>query len=444
MFFTTDQIESLAPKPEAFKAGSKLSGGTQWIETGVSSRAIWGKIKGSGIQPYFTQIDLLNFATKCTCPSRQFPCKHGIGLLLFYAGKTSVDPEAEPDWVVDWIDKRKHKEVAKVERVLTEAEQEKRESEKEKRIENRKALITSGVDDLDLWLLDLMKKGLLELPNIPKHQFKNLAARMVDAKAPGLASLVKALGEVTNRPIEIWYYEAQEIIAKLYLLLQAWKNYDSLTPDYQATIKSMVGWSQSPKELLESTDAIARDGNWLVLGQEREFMDDLLVMRTWFYGIESGISCYELTFAFGNNPIEIKYVPGTILNATMVFFNGVLLQRCLVKKVSETDQQIRHEISKMSDFIALSEVMRYRKSIMPWVNNETFLVENIDIVQQKKNNFLRDRNNNLIKIHPLFDELKMKQWILTTGNHKVDAAIVVKEDLVLPIGFFKFTQYQVI
>ncbi len=44
-----------------------------------------GLCQGSGRQPYQARVDLAEPAFKCSCPSRKFPCKHGLALLLLFA-----------------------------------------------------------------------------------------------------------------------------------------------------------------------------------------------------------------------------------------------------------------------------------------------------------------------------------------------------------------------
>jgi len=97
---TEKQIEGLSPYPAAFVAGKKLSAKENWQNLSSSERAIWGAIKGSGKSHYLTQIDTINIAYKCTCPSRQFPCKHSIALLLLVSSQPSaVTASEEPEWV---------------------------------------------------------------------------------------------------------------------------------------------------------------------------------------------------------------------------------------------------------------------------------------------------------------------------------------------------------
>jgi len=82
---TEDQILTLAPDEASKKSGKDLANPSKWVSKGANEKALWGEAQGSGSKPYQTQVDLVNIAFKCSCPSRKFPCKHGLGLLLFNA-----------------------------------------------------------------------------------------------------------------------------------------------------------------------------------------------------------------------------------------------------------------------------------------------------------------------------------------------------------------------
>ena len=115
MNFSEEQILSMAPDESSRKAGKELANPSKWLNRSHSERALWGECQGSGKYPYQTQIDLTNVSFKCTCPSRKFPCKHGLGLLLTFArDKKSFKEESEPGWVTEWLDRREEREEKKV------------------------------------------------------------------------------------------------------------------------------------------------------------------------------------------------------------------------------------------------------------------------------------------------------------------------------------------
>src|SRR5688500_20363143 len=52
--------------------------------------------------------DLRDMGNKCTCPSRKFPCKHVLGLLWLNAEAIVPFPPADtPEWVSDWLGRRR-------------------------------------------------------------------------------------------------------------------------------------------------------------------------------------------------------------------------------------------------------------------------------------------------------------------------------------------------
>ena len=107
---TEEQIIQLAPDAASVKAGKGLATRAKWVLLEHSDRAIWGHCQGSGKTPYQTVIDTKNVAFKCSCPSRKFPCKHGLGLLFLYAAQAEQFKEAdEPEWVTSWLSKREEK-----------------------------------------------------------------------------------------------------------------------------------------------------------------------------------------------------------------------------------------------------------------------------------------------------------------------------------------------
>ncbi|WP_449352595.1 SWIM zinc finger family protein, partial [Streptomyces shaanxiensis] len=112
--WTADQVLALAPDAASRKAGSKLGAAGPWSEAGSSEEGtVWGLCKGSGSKPYQTVIDIADAAGpayKCSCPSRKFPCKHALGLLLLWAGgEGAVPPGPAPDWAEQWIEGRRQR-----------------------------------------------------------------------------------------------------------------------------------------------------------------------------------------------------------------------------------------------------------------------------------------------------------------------------------------------
>jgi len=444
VILSENQIEKLAPKPTAFKAGQKLSSASKWSKLARSGRALWGEIKGSGSKPYLTEVDLEDLAFKCSCPSRQFPCKHAIALLLVRAQLgDQIAVELEPEWVQDWLDKRREKAAKpkKEEKDYTPEEQERQAKGKAKRQESRMVKVNAGVEELERWLEDLIRVGLLDLPNRPTKDFETMAARLVDAQATGLAGWIRSLGQLSFGEPDKWQKEAMSILGKLFALVQAWKNYPQLSPVWQLSLKNLLGWSQSPKELKTDTEALAIEDDWIVLGQEKEHYDGLEIERTWLWGCSSNQSALNLSFGNTFSPIVSQFVTGTILQANLAFFPAVLPQRAVLRMQNRLLPSLQQYPEFVEDGRALLSSEADQLAINPWLNNQAYLLAQSRLIREEEEWYLLDQSKKLIPLVSNFPVDKLMYLLALLGAERRDMALVLRNRKALPLGLFHDQQY---
>src|SRR6478752_7814783 len=92
--WTQKAVEDAAPDASSLTAARKLATQGPWSQTGSTDALLWGKCQGSGKTPYQVSIDLTGPAYRCSCPSRKFPCKHALALLLLWTSGTGSVAEA--------------------------------------------------------------------------------------------------------------------------------------------------------------------------------------------------------------------------------------------------------------------------------------------------------------------------------------------------------------
>lgn len=98
---TKESVLLLAPDSKSVKAAEGLATTTMWTDLGKAGSVLWGLCKGSGSQPYQTQVDTSKPRLECNCPSRKRPCKHALALALLYAESPDVLTGATvPGWVI--------------------------------------------------------------------------------------------------------------------------------------------------------------------------------------------------------------------------------------------------------------------------------------------------------------------------------------------------------
>jgi hypothetical protein len=330
MAFSEEQIAALAPDASALKSGRDLAQPGKWQLRGRSDKALWGHCQGSGSLPYQTQIDLQNIAFKCNCPSRKFPCKHGLGLLLLYVRQpNSFTADAEPDWVNDWLKKR----TGKTEKEAAQKDKPVDAEARAKRIDARNKKVIDGADDLHFWIKDLVRTGLVSVPEKAFSFWREPAKRMVDAQAPGLAGMVKNLGAV-NYYADGWQYDLLNRLVKIYTVCEGFKNLETMPAGFDDEIKTAVGFNQLKEELLAQTGVT---DHWIVINRSSEKDEQITVNRYWLHGINTGKYAMVLQFIVaGQLGDELNLVAGACIKAELVFYKGVNNYRALIKQQSGT------------------------------------------------------------------------------------------------------------
>ncbi|MGW4083737.1 SWIM zinc finger family protein [Streptomyces sp. NPDC004822] len=318
--WTADQVLALAPDAASRKAGSKLGAAGPWSEAGNSDEGtVWGLCKGSGSKPYQTVIDLADAsgpAYKCSCPSRKFPCKHALGLLLLWAGGDGVVPEGQaPDWAEQWLAGRRQR--AQEKRAAGPAGSSGAAADPEaarRRAERRALRVTAGTTELEQRLADLLRGGLAGAEQAGYGLWEETAARMVDAQAPGLAARVRELGAIPASGPG-WPVRLLEECALVHLLDQGWLGRERLPGELAETVRSRIG-------LPSSADGPPVRDRWLVLAQYDTADVKLTTRRIWLHGADSGRTALLLSYGAAGRAPELSLPVGLALDAEVAAYGG--------------------------------------------------------------------------------------------------------------------------
>ena len=431
MNFSEDQILALAPDDPSKKSGKELANPSKWVKREISERALWGECQGSGKLPYQTQVDLSNVAFKCTCPSRKFPCKHGLGLLLLYARDQKLfSKEAEPAWVTEWLDKRNDREEKKTEK--KEKEKKADPAAQAKRQENRLKRIEDGITELRLWIQDIIRNGIVNIPGKDISYFEGIARRMVDAQAPGLAGMVRSLRDI-NFFADGWQSPFLDQLIRIYLVLEGFTRKENLSGELQEELKSIIGFTQNQEEL--KTEAGISD-QWFVLAKRSDKEENLTTERNWLYGIHSKKYALILQFYVRGQIPEVNLLPGSCLDAELIFFKGVNPLRALIKQFGVTSQQHVQGFATWNE-VLLSTSDVYAKN--PWANYHPVIVENIVPIKNSNQWVLKDINGDGVSVSSQFSQV----WKLMSisGGKPIRLFAVGKEQTFEPMSAWVNNQY---
>ena len=260
-------IDSAAPNAEAAKNGRLLvlKGKFVALHRSADDTLLFGRCQGSGKEPYLCSADFAVAGAavyRCNCPSRQFPCKHSLGLLYAFAqGKpfTSAD-------VPDELTAKREKSTVRLEKKKVSAEQ--------PRTVNKSALAKkikaqlAGIDLLEKLTLDLVRLGIGNMNARSAREVEEQAKQLGNAYLPGAqAALHNYTGlfyhtdgkERTTTQREAIYSEALDQLGRLHALVRQGRAYLSrrlddpeLAPEIESGIAAWLGHAWQLRELKEA------------------------------------------------------------------------------------------------------------------------------------------------------------------------------------------------
>lgn len=416
---TSDQVIALAPDPASVKAGQGLANSGKWVTLGRNERSVWGECQGSGKLPYRAQADLGGPAFHCSCPSRKFPCKHGLGLLLLLAANPGRVAEVEaPAWVQEWIAKRDASTEKKAARAAEDAAPPdpetaaRREAEREKRAGKREDRVRAGLQDLQTWLNDLARQGLAQAKQQPSQFFDTMAARMIDAQAPGIARRLRAWRGLLASGDD-WAARLLESAGALQWLLHGYGRMESLPPAMRASVRNAIGFTTSEQEL--GVAETARD-EWQVVGQIVEEEDRLRVQRVWLMGRSSQRSALVQSFAAVNQPLDISLVAGTAVDAELAFFPAAAPLRAQARQ-RHGDASRLQSPQGAGDFAKALDQAATLFAADPWIDRVPWLIADCVPLCLEERWFLRDSSGATVPLSRTFPN----PWPLfaISGGHPV-------------------------
>ncbi|THF69311.1 SWIM zinc finger family protein [Deinococcus sp. Arct2-2] len=320
---TAELALALAPDSSSAKAAQKLARPAGWPTLAREGDVLWGECQGSGAHPYLVGVDARSdvIASKCSCPSRKFPCKHALGLLLLHVARAGDWKDLPPPSdLIKWLDGR----VARAEKpapLPSDAAAAADPAAQAKTQAARARKKAAGLEDLELWLSDLVREGLLAARARPYGDWDRQAARLIDAQLPGAARQVRQIPELLHD-------ETGEALTahlgRLWLLTQGWRQRDALSEGECADLLTALG---APLDRASVPPAAPQV--WQTLGSVQEEDGKLNVRRTWLLGQREEVALL-LDFAPQGRGLPVPLPQGRPFTAEVAFAPSAYAQRAIV------------------------------------------------------------------------------------------------------------------
>ena len=285
------RVLALAPDAGARTAAIGLASASSWSDVGSAGPMVWGRCQGSGRTPYFTAVVLDDPpAYSCTCPSRKFPCKHALALLLRWS--TGGCPSGRAAAVRGGVAQRRptgpRQSLAAGLRASwpTPRRPAKRAAARAERVPAVSTSWTAGCSDQ-------IRGGLAGLERAGYAPFEPIAARMVDAQAPGVAGPAAGVAGRDRRGSG-WPGRLLDQLGLLHLLVAG-------APAARPAAAGAGADRPLPGRLSRGQGRRARRpgvaDHWLALGMVETVEYRLETRRVWLYGATTRRWALLLSFA---------------------------------------------------------------------------------------------------------------------------------------------------
>ena len=197
---TEEFIRSAAPNAAAVTNGQKISktGGFVKLCRSEDNTLIFGECKGSGKNPYYTSADFSGDSPvfRCSCPSRQFPCKHSLAIMFEWIAKKEFTVSDIPE---DITSKRK-KIAQKAEKAANPDNTVKKAPKQNKAAAEKKLKKQAeGLDIADGFVNDMLSRGVSSVNSSSAAQYKTLAKQLGDYYLPEPQAIMNEIVSAAER-----------------------------------------------------------------------------------------------------------------------------------------------------------------------------------------------------------------------------------------------------
>lgn len=264
-------VDAAAPNTDAAKNGRGLvlKGKFLKLHHDADETVLFGECQGSGKEPYCCSSDFARSdqpTHRCSCPSRQFPCKHCLGLMYAFVQKRASFKAA--DVPADLAEKR--------DKLAARVDKKQEEAAKPKTIDKvalAKKIKTqlSGIDLLEKLTLDLVRIGIGNMSSKSANEIEEKAKQLGNAYLPGAQAALHRYTQLFARDDgtfdsatspqqrESVYSDALDQLSRLHSLVKQGRAYlqrrlddPKLSPEVETPIAAWLGHAWQLSELKQA------------------------------------------------------------------------------------------------------------------------------------------------------------------------------------------------
>jgi hypothetical protein len=306
-------------------------------------------------------------------------------------------PAAVPDWVKDRLSRRrgtftatsntedKGQPKSRPSIGLTEipepganadpkAEQRAAAARERNRLEREESVL-AGLDDLDTWLSDQIRRGMANFVAQTARACRTIAQRLVDAKASGLAGRLDALPtRLFTLPGSARPSAAIRELGQIHLISQGYRRASELPESLAADARQAVGWTVTREVLLSDSEALRVNAKWKIFAVLSEAQPDRLRrVETWLWrqnGADGPPQCAVLIdfVPISTGAAVGGYLVGDQIDAELTFYRSAIPLRAQITTLRKGAEQSSEPLILPNERLSASYA-KYERALaqLPWL-----------------------------------------------------------------------------
>ncbi|MBB4078639.1 hypothetical protein GGR28_001252 [Lewinella aquimaris] len=382
---SVDHLLQLSPDAKSLESGRRLFYSRRWRLLGGDGQWIWGEFDVGGKRPIQSAVQVVEGRFNCSCRGRARPCAHGLALVLLLGNNPDRITVGQPP---DWVRSVQH-QATKAPRVAKDVKK------VGDRFADRLELMDAGVDELELRLLDIARRGIADTMGQGTESWLAASASLTDAKLPGLAGRLRRLATLGSDGTEA---EIARTLGDLYLFVRAWRKHDELPHERRQELYQVAGVNTKRDELLRRAPV---QDHWLVLGTVEGREDRLRYRRVWLRGERTRRFALLLDFAFGEMAFEQSWPLSGSFDGEIHFYPGSYPQRAIFP-TPRAGGRPYNGLKGYDSFADMLDNYRRALAVVPWLLQYPVYLNAVRPVRQSGELLLVDEAGAAFPVQPDF------------------------------------------
>lgn len=361
----------------------------------------WAEMPVSQEQTHGVALDTATGATYCTCPFRPRPCVHAQAFALVaqaVAAEVFAPCDELPAWLAIASGAKPTRRTSAPLAVPT---------SEEERINRAQR----GLEDLEAWLDDGLRRGLATAASEDQHFYLTAATRLADASMRNLSRRLRTAGkafvEHPDQPASLLATLADAAIA-----IQAFRRREHLSKAQRSDWETFLGFTQK-KETVRLHGERLQD-TWAIVGIAVEWLEaSLRERRTWLLGAQSGRFALLLDYAFGAEGFPPALAAGALVQGELAFYPSAWPLRALPVEALSTvpGRQVR-KLPGWSTFSEMAHTFARALTHQPWLAALPAVLQEVRLWRCAKGFGLADKEGYWVPLR----NAEAVGWVLLAGS----------------------------